>query len=153
MPFCFSLLFNSLLVLVVSQLPDKVPDNFNLLSAVSAGLVRRMDNDFLYKLIFVVWGLHIYVGRISTKMFSGVALCSHDRADFLACIACVKIVEQLTERGEIVVALVTVYSVIDCDIANITLGKEIFGVVANFQLITPHAGHILDDNRLDLSDF
>ena len=47
----FSLPFNGLLVLVLFQFPDKVPDNFNLLSAVSAGFVRRVDNDFLYKLI------------------------------------------------------------------------------------------------------
>ena len=47
----FSLPSNRLLVLVLFQFPDKVPDNFNLLSAVSAGFVRRVDNDFLYKLI------------------------------------------------------------------------------------------------------
>ena len=33
------------------------------------------------------------------------------------------------------------------------LGKETLGVIADFQIIPPHAGHILDDNRLDLSRF
>lgn len=47
----FSLSFNGLFVLALFQFPDKVPDNFNLLSAVSAGLIRRVNNDFLYKLI------------------------------------------------------------------------------------------------------
>ena len=86
-------------------------------------------------------------------MFSGIALCPHDCADFLACIACVKIIEQITERGKFIIAFVTVYSVVDCNVANVTLGKETLGVVADFQIITPHAGHIFDDNRLDLSGF
>ena len=30
---------------------DEVPDQFNLLPAVSAGLIRRMDDNLLYKLI------------------------------------------------------------------------------------------------------
>ena len=47
----FSLPFNGLLVLVLFQFPDKVPHNLYLLSAVSAGLVRRVNNDFLHKLI------------------------------------------------------------------------------------------------------
>ena len=47
----FSLSWGGLLVLVLFQFPDKVPDNFNLLSAVSAGFVWRVDNNFLYKLI------------------------------------------------------------------------------------------------------
>lgn len=55
--------------------------------------------------------------------------------------------------GKIVVALVAVYTVIDCDIANIALGKETLGVIADFQIIAPHAGHILDDNRLNCSSF
>ena len=86
-------------------------------------------------------------------MFPGVALCPHNGADFLAGIAGIKIVEQVTEWGKIVVALVAVHTVVDCDIANIALGKETLGVIADFQIIPPHAGHILDDNRLDLSRF
>lgn len=63
------------------------------------------------------------------------------------------VLEQVTEWGKIVVALVAVHTVVDCDIANIALGKETLGVIADFQIIPPHAGHILDDNRLDLSRF
>lgn len=47
----FYTLTNGLLVLVLFQFPDKVPHNLYLLSAVSAGLVRRVDDDFLHKLI------------------------------------------------------------------------------------------------------
>ena len=41
----FSLPFNDLLVLVLFQFPDEVPNNLDFLPAVAAGLVRRMDNN------------------------------------------------------------------------------------------------------------
>ena len=63
------------------------------------------------------------------------------------------VLEQVSERGKIIIAFVAVYAVVDCDIANITLGKETLCVIADFQLITPHAGHILYDNGLDLPGF
>ena len=47
----FSLPFHSLIVTRQVDFSDEVPDQFNLLPAVSAGLIRRMDNDLLYKLI------------------------------------------------------------------------------------------------------
>ena len=104
-------------------------------------------------LFLVVEVFHIAIGRVAAKMFPGVALCPHDRADFLTGIAGIKIVEQVTEWGKIVVALVAVHTVVDGDIPYIALGKETLGVVADFQIIPPHAGHILDDNRFDLSRF
>lgn len=86
-------------------------------------------------------------------MFPGVALCPHDGADFLVGIAGIEIVEQIAKRSKIVVAFVAVYSVIDSDIAYIALDKETLGVVADFQIVPPHAGHIFDDNHFDLSRF
>ena len=77
-------------------------------------------------------------------MFLSVALCPHDGADFLAGIAGIKIVEQVAERGKIVATFIAIYTVIDCDITNVTLGKETFGVVADFQI---------GDNCFDLSCF
>ena len=47
----FSLPFHGLIVARQVDFSDEVPDQFNLLPAVSAGLVRRMDDDLLYKLI------------------------------------------------------------------------------------------------------
>ena len=47
----FSLPFHGLIVARQVDFSDEVPDQFNLLPAVSAGLIRRMDNDLLYKLI------------------------------------------------------------------------------------------------------
>ena len=47
----FSLPFHGLIVARQVDFSDEVPDQFNFLSAVAAGFVRRMDDDFLYKLI------------------------------------------------------------------------------------------------------
>jgi len=84
-------------------------------------------------------------------MFARIALCFHNGTDFLACISRIEVVEQIAERGKIVVALVAVYSVVDGDIAYVALGKEALGVVAHFQIVATYTGHILDDNCLDLS--
>ena len=47
----FSLPFHGLIVARQVDFSDEVPDQFNLLPAVAAGLIRRMDDDLLYKLI------------------------------------------------------------------------------------------------------
>lgn len=47
----FSLPFHGLIVARQVDFSDEVPDQLNLLPAVAAGLIRRMDDDLLYKLI------------------------------------------------------------------------------------------------------
>ena len=47
----FPLPFHSPIVARKVDFSDEVPDQFNFLPAVAAGLVRRMDDDFVYKLI------------------------------------------------------------------------------------------------------
>lgn len=57
-----------------------------------------------------------------------------DCVDFLACALCVKIIEQILERGKIVVAL---YAIIDCDIAYISFHEKDFRIVVDFQIVVP----------------
>ena len=47
----FSLPFHGLSGTRQVDFSNEVPDQFNLLPAVAAGLIRRMDDDLLYKLI------------------------------------------------------------------------------------------------------
>ena len=65
----------------------------------------------------------------------------------------VKIVKQVSERGKIIVAFCTVYTVIDCDIANISFNEKDFCIVTDFQIVTPQAGHILDNDCRHISGF
>ena len=48
----FSLPFHGLIVARQVDFSDEVPDQFNLLPAVSAGLIRRMDDNLFYKLFY-----------------------------------------------------------------------------------------------------
>ena len=63
------------------------------------------------------------------------------------------VLEQITERGKIIVPFVAVHAVIDGDIPNIPLSKETLGIVAHFQIVPAHAGHILDNDGSNLSCF
>ena len=47
----FSLPFHGLIVARQVDFSNEVPDQFDFLPAMAAGFVRRMDDDFLYKLI------------------------------------------------------------------------------------------------------
>ena len=47
----FSLPFHNLIVARQVHFSNEVPDQFNLLPAVAAGLIRRMDDNLFYKLI------------------------------------------------------------------------------------------------------
>ena len=104
-------------------------------------------------LLFVRWVFHIPVGRIGTEVFPGVSFGPHNSPNLLAGIARVEVVEQVAKRGKIVVPFVAVHTVIDGDISNITFRKETLGIVAHFQVIPPHAGHIFDNNGLDFPRF
>ena len=59
-------------------------------------------------------------------------------APLILCHSLFKIViKQISERGKIIVALCTVYTVIDCDIAHISFNEKDYCIVADFQIITP----------------
>ncbi len=70
-------------------------------------------------------------------MFSRLSLRPLDCPHLFACVFGVKIIEQVTERGKIVVAFCTVYPVIDCDISHVTFYEKDFRIVADFQIIAP----------------
>ena len=63
------------------------------------------------------------------------------------------VLEQVAKRGKIVVPFVAVHAVIDGNIPNIAFSKETLGIIAHFQIVTTHAGHILDNDGSNLSCF
>ena len=67
----FSLPFHGLIVARQIDFSDGVPDHFNLLPAVPAGLIRCMDNNLFYKLIDdggVNSRISIYFRTIAAKL-------------------------------------------------------------------------------------
>ena len=61
------------------------------------------------------------------------------------------VIEQIAKRGEIIVPFIAVHTVIDGNIPNITFRKETLGIVADFQIVPSHAGHIFDNDGFDFS--
>ena len=61
------------------------------------------------------------------------------------------VLEQIAEWGKIIVSFIAVHNVIDGDIPNVTFRKETFGIVADFQIVPSHAGHIFDNDGFDFS--
>ena len=92
---------------------------------------------FVHNPLFLVSRAYdIAVGRLC-QVFPCHALRPFDCPYLFACVLCVKIVKQITERGKIVIPLCAVHTVIDCDIAHVTLHEKDFRIVANFQIIAP----------------
>lgn len=81
------------------------------------------------------------------QRFPGVSFGPHDGPDFLAGIACVEVIEQITKRGKIIVSLVAVHAVIDSDIPNIALSKETLGIVAHC-----HPGNAVVDEKRGIGE-
>ena len=71
-------------------------------------------------------------------MFSCHALRPLDCPYLFTGIFSVEIVKQISERGKIIVALCTVYTVIDCDIAHISFNEKDFCIVSS-RLSDSHA--------------
>lgn len=60
------------------------------------------------------------------------------------------VLDDIAEGGKLVIFLVAVHPVIDCDKMNIMLRKENFRVHPNLQVITAQTGHIFYNDPLDL---
>ena len=46
-----------------------------------------------------------------------------------------------------------VHIIVDGDKADVVVGKIVFGVIPHLQIFTPETGHILNDDRADISHF
>ena len=55
--------------------------------------------------------------------------------------------------SKVIISLCAVHAVIDSDIAYISFNEKDFRIVADFQIITPQAGHILDNDCCYISGF
>ena len=64
------------------------------------------------------------------------------------------VLHYVEERGEVVILqLVTVHAVIDCNKAYLLLGEQNLGIKADLKIVSAETAHILDDNRADFPGF
>ena len=87
---------------------------------------------------------------VTVSAFS-TASCS---AYFVAGVLGIPPVHYVEERGEVVILwLVTVHAVIDCNKAYLLLGEQNLGIKADLKIVSAETAHILDDNRADFPGF
>ena len=63
------------------------------------------------------------------------------------------VIEKVSQRGEIIIALLAVYPVVDSNEVYILLREQHFRVHSNLKVIAAEAGHIFYDNHVDISGF
>ena len=81
-------------------------------------------------------------------MFARFAFGLHHSANFFTCVFCVPLVDDIEKRDKIAVLLVcAVYAIVDSDKPHTFLHKQDFRIKADFQIIAPQTGHILDYQR------
>ena len=96
--------------------------------------------------LFALRVFHIAIGRVGAEMFPCFPFGLHHRADFLACIFCIPLVDDVQKRCEVAVLLVcAVNTVIDCDKPHALFYKQDFGIKAHFQIVAPKPRHIFDN--------
>ena len=104
--------------------------------------------------LFVFRVFHVAVWRVSTEVFPSFPFGLHYRADFLACIFRIPLVDDIEKRGEVAVLLVcAVNPVVDCDKPHTFFYKQNFGVKAHFQIVASKPRHIFDNQRCHFSVF
>ena len=75
-------------------------------------------------------------------------------AYFVTSVLGIPLVHYVEERGEVVILrLVTVHAVIDCNKAYLLLGEQNLGIKADLKIVSAETAHILDDNCADFPGF
>ena len=103
-------------------------------------------------LVSPVWGSleSSFSFAVTVSAFS-TASCS---AYFVAGVLGIPPVHYVEERGEVVILrLVTVHAVIDCNKAYLLLGEQNLGIKADLKIVSAETAHILDDNCADFPGF
>ena len=100
---------------------------------------------------FVLRVFHLPMRRVCAEQLTRLPFRLKHSADFPAGILGVKLVEDIDERGHVVLCLVrAVHTVVDGNEPHVSVGKNHLGIHADLQVVTSKAAHILDDNRSDL---
>ena len=63
------------------------------------------------------------------------------------------VLDDVPKRGKLVVALLTVHSIVDSNKVNIVLREHDLSIHSHLQVVTAQTGHILDNDPLDKAGF
>ena len=82
-------------------------------------------------------------------MMTAISFDLHHCSYLLACVLGVPFVDDIPKRGELVIPLLAVHTIIHGDKVNIMLREHDLRVHAYLQIVTAKPGHILDDDPFD----
>nr|WP_243026243.1 hypothetical protein [Dorea formicigenerans] len=96
----------------------------------------------------------VVVGNAAGVAFAIVHTGQKDGLYLVAGVLGVPLVHYSEEWGEVVILrLVAIHAVIDCNKAYLLLGKQNLGIKADLKIVSAETAHILDDNCADFSGF
>ncbi|EQI13937.1 hypothetical protein QO5_0476 [Clostridioides difficile F253] len=106
-----------------------------------------------YKVVAVVrvWDIAVWIFPVDALAF--LRLCLFNCADFLACVAGVKLVKPVPQGGKLVILPRCVNSVVDRDIAYSVFGKYNLYEFARFQIVSAKTGKVFGNDRRHSSGF
>ena len=84
------------------------------------------------------------------QVFAAHAFCLEHGFNLAAGISGVKFIHDVQERGKIILSVGAVHSVIDGDQPDASLPQN-FHDLADFEIVTPQAAHVFDDDCLHVS--
>ena len=91
------------------------------------------------------------VGRVRGQMLPGLALHLHHRTDLVAGVPHIEFVDDVDERGKIVLLLgKAVDAIIDGNKADVLFHKQDLGVHSYFKVVPADAAHVLYSDRGDI---
>ena len=103
-------------------------------------------------MVFILRVLQISVGRIRAERFPGVSFCPEYHFHLLAGVFGVEFVENVDERGHIIVNLIlVVHTIVDGDEADIVGQEHHFLVHADLKVVPSEAARFLEDDDTNLA--
>ena len=102
---------------------------------------------FVHKPVFPLFVPQVAINDGAGQVLAAHAFGLEHGADFPAGVAGVKLIHNVAERGKIIIAFQTVYTVIDGDQPDTALPQNLHDL-ADFQIVTPQAAHVLYNDGL-----
>ena len=94
----------------------------------------------------------IPIGRLSQRL-PGIASDTMCRTHLSADVTSVHLIHHIAERSKFVFSVIAVYAIIDGDEAYILFRKKGIRIIADAEIISTEAGHILNDDRRYIAHF
>lgn len=123
-------------------------------AAIAEQLANIFGGGFVdYKSMFVTFIALLAVRHIRAEIIARFGVNLLDRLDFLACFFALELVKQIFERHDIVVVVIRVNAVVQCDKPYADHREKVIRELPDLDVIPSESAQILDKNQIDLPSF